>query len=72
MTAILPIMWVIGPSVRPADLAVRLVEHGLTFSHKISALVLNLNTANIDAPSVDGLVIKEVRDGEELLPGKRV
>ncbi len=64
----LPFMWSIGPSTRPTDLAASVLEHGFTFSHDMEALVIDLNTANIDVPSPEGLVIKEARDNQELLP----
>ncbi len=64
----LPCMWVIGPSVRPTDLAMRLLEHGLTFLNETPALVLDLSTADRDAPALEELVIQEVRNAEELLP----
>ncbi len=64
----LPCMWVIGPSVRPADLATRLLEHGLTFSNEAPALVLDLSTTDGDAPAPEGLAIQEARNAEELLP----
>ncbi len=64
----LPCMWVIGPSVQPADLATRLLEHGLTFLNEAPALVLDLSTTDRDAPALEGLAIQEARNAKELLP----
>jgi GNAT superfamily N-acetyltransferase len=61
-------IWVIGPSVRPADLATRLLEHGLTFLNEAPALVLDLSAAEEDAPALEGLVIQEASNTEELRP----
>jgi predicted GNAT family acetyltransferase len=61
-------MWVIGPSVRPTDLATRLLEHGLTFLNEAPALVLDLSTADEDAPVLEGFAIREASNAEELLP----
>ena len=64
----LPCMWVIGPSVRPVNLATHLLEHGLTFVNEAPALVLDLSTTESNAPSLDGLAIQEARNAEELRP----
>jgi GNAT superfamily N-acetyltransferase len=64
----LPFMWSIGPSTRPTNLAASLLAHGFTFSHDMEVLAIDLNTADIDIPSPEGLVIKEARDNQELLP----
>src|SRR6266536_622901 len=64
----LPFMWSIGPSTRPTNLAASLLEHGFPFSHHMEVLAIDLNTADIDAPPPAGLVIKEARDNQELLP----
>lgn len=61
-------MWVIGPSVRPVNLATRLLEHGLTFLNEAPALVLDLNAADEDAPALEGFAIREASNAEELLP----
>lgn len=64
----LPCMWVIGPSVRPPDLATNLLEHGLTFLNEAPALVLDLNAADEDAPALEGFAIQEASNAEELRP----
>jgi GNAT superfamily N-acetyltransferase len=61
-------MWVIGPSVRPTDLATRLLEHGLIFLNEAPALVLDLSAADEDAPVLEGFAIREASNAEELLP----
>ncbi|HEV2654750.1 MAG TPA: GNAT family N-acetyltransferase [Ktedonobacteraceae bacterium] len=61
-------MWVIGPSVRPTDLATRLLEHGLTFLNEAPVLVLDLSETEEDAPTLEGLAIQEASNAEELRP----
>src|SRR5215203_4627412 len=62
-----PGSWHVGPGMRPADLAARLVAHGFAYAGDDIGMAMDLATLPDDAPPLPpGLVIERVRDDLDL------
>jgi GNAT superfamily N-acetyltransferase len=55
-----PVLWWIGPSTRPADLATHLERHGFSLDDETPGMAVNLSKINEALPGPEGLAISEV------------
>jgi GNAT superfamily N-acetyltransferase len=68
-----PMIWWVGPSTRPADLALHLERHGFTHADDNAAMALDLRSLSEEPPSIPaGLVVTPVEDLETLRTWTRV
>ncbi len=68
-----PMIWWVGPSTRPADLASHLERHGFTHAEDNVAMALDLHSLPEEPPSIPaGLVVTPVEDLETLRTWTRV
>lgn len=61
-----PMMWWVGPSTHPADLAASLVRHGFTYADNVPGMAIDLSMLPETVPAPRGLTIERVTDGEML------
>ncbi len=61
-----PMLWHIGPSSAPPELAARLLAHGLAFYQEEPAMAVELARAHEAFPHPDGLTIEPVNDAAGL------
>jgi len=61
-----PVLWWVGPSSRPADLAKRLLENGFTVDEDGSGMAVDLANLNLNLPMPAGLSVQEAQDDESL------
>ncbi|NJD58805.1 MAG: GNAT family N-acetyltransferase [Anaerolineae bacterium] len=59
-----PILWWVGPSSRPADLADRLVKRGFTIDEDGPGMAVELEKLNESLPRPEGLAIKPAQDDD--------
>lgn len=60
----LPMQWMVGPTSRPSDLGPRLEAHGLTPTHALPMMALDIQAADLEPAAVPGLSIEPVTDRE--------
>jgi ribosomal protein S18 acetylase RimI-like enzyme len=78
-----PVLWWLGPSTRPKDLASQLLKHGFTIDEDGPGMAADLESLNGSLPSPEGLSIQPAQDdrswwtwsktmaqGFEIPPGK--
>jgi GNAT superfamily N-acetyltransferase len=61
-----PMLWSVGPSVRPADLGAYLEKRGLTDAGAMTGMAVDLLALREEAPMPSGLTIEPVSDVEML------
>lgn len=57
-----PVLWWIGPSTRPADLASQLIEYGFSIDEDGPGMAADLENLNENLPSPYGLTIRPAQD----------
>jgi GNAT superfamily N-acetyltransferase len=67
-----PMIWWVGPSTRPSDLASYLERHGFTHAEDNVAMALDLRSLPEEPPSIPSLVVAAVEDLETLRTWARV
>ncbi|MDY6917868.1 MAG: GNAT family N-acetyltransferase [Chloroflexota bacterium] len=61
-----PMMWFVGPSTQPADLATVLEDHGLEHATDMPGMAVDVFALDEEVPAPEGLIIRPVHDHEGL------